>query len=85
MAENCENTGDFFDYLADTFWASLPEETADSLAKCQKDSLTWIKNTVTCFVDNEINKTEEHLRNAQRMRESYRKSEPPAADAPQPS
>ncbi|MEP7271152.1 MAG: hypothetical protein ABI882_06585 [Acidobacteriota bacterium] len=86
MAENCDNNpGDFFEYLADSFWASLPPETAESLAKCKKDSLTWIKDTVTCFVEHEISKTEEHLKNAQRMRDAYPKSEPPAADASQPS
>ena len=65
MTENSANGGDFFDYLADSFWASLPEETAASLAQCKTDSLIWIRDTVTCLVDSEIKRTEEHLKNAQ--------------------
>ena len=86
MTENTENSGDFFDYLADSFWASLPEETAESFAQCKKDTLTWIKSTVSSYVDHEINVTDQRLKNAQRMREECRRqSEPPAADSSQPA
>ena len=84
-AENQENTacsGDFLDYIVDTFWASLPEQTADDLGKCKKDALSWVKETVTCLVDDAIKSTDQHLENARRMREAYRATEPPAAENP---
>ena len=86
MAENTENSGDFFDDLADSFWACFPQETAESFAQCKKDTLTWIKSTVSSYVDHEINVTDQRLKNAQRIREEWcRESEPPAADSSQPA
>ena len=71
MTENTESEGNFFDYLVESFWASLPEETAASYAQCKKDGLTWIKATVTSLVDTELNQTEEHMKNAQKMRDAH--------------
>lgn len=86
MTENNNGyEGDFFDYLVESFWASLPEETAASYAECKKDSLTWIKSTVSSLVDHEINRTEEHLRNAKKMRDECCQAEPPAPDDAQPA
>lgn len=83
MAEKTACEGNFFDYLVDSFWAGLPEQTADDLAKCKKDALTWVKDTVTHFVDEEIKWTEWHLENARRMRREYQASQPsPPADNP---
>ena len=73
--------GNFLDYMVDTFWASLPEQTAEDLAKCKKDALSWVKDTVTSLVEDEIKATNQHLENARRMRETYRQNEPPAAES----
>ena len=61
-----------FYYLIDSFWASLPEKTADQLATFKKDVLKAVKDTVGLCLDREINMTDEHLENARRMREQYR-------------
>jgi hypothetical protein len=81
-AEKDACPGNFLDYMVDTFWASLPEQTADDLAKCKKDALSWVKDTVTHLVDDEIKSTYRHVENARRMRETYRQTEPPAAESP---
>lgn len=83
MADKTACEGNFFDYLTDTFWASLPEQTADDLAKCKKDALNWVKDTVTHFVDEEIKWTDWHLENARRMRRDYENAHPSSpADSP---
>jgi hypothetical protein len=69
-----------FDYLIDSFWASLPEKTADELATFKKDVLLTIRDTVASLIDDEIACTDRHLENARRMRERYRPAG--AADAP---
>jgi hypothetical protein len=61
-----------FCYLIDSFWASLPEKTADQLATFKKDVLKAIKESVDSCVDREIRWTDQHLENARRMREQYR-------------
>jgi hypothetical protein len=61
-----------FYYLIDSFWASLPEKTADQLATFKKDVLRAIKDSVGSCIDREIEHTEEHLDNARKMREQYR-------------
>jgi len=87
-AGNAENAGkhecpgNFLDYMADTFWASLPEQTAEDLAKCKKDALSWFKDTVTSLVEDEIKSTNQHLENARRMRETYREADRPATETP---
>ena len=83
-ADNAEKDvcpGNFLDYMVDTFWASLPEQAADDLAKCKKDALSWVKDTVSSLVEDEIKATNQHLENARRMRETYRQNEPPAAES----
>ncbi|HKX31434.1 MAG TPA: hypothetical protein VJ302_27355 [Blastocatellia bacterium] len=71
-----------FSYLIDSFWASLPEKTADELATFKKDVLTGIKETVGRLVDEAIESTDWHLENARRMRERYRQA---AADQTPPN
>jgi hypothetical protein len=61
-----------FYYLIDSFWASLPEKTADQLATFKKDVLKAVKDTVGSCLDREIKLTDEHLENARKMREQYR-------------
>ena len=86
MTDNNEYEGNFLDFLAECFWSTLPEETAASYAQCKKDSLTWIKSTVSSLVDQEINRTDEHLKNASKMRDERCHAEPPAAsDDAQPA
>jgi hypothetical protein len=69
-------------YLIDSFWASLPEKTADELATFKKDVLKGFKDSVDSFVENEIRRTEEHLENARRMREQYCKEENESPPSP---
>ncbi len=80
MSEKQQTVCDPFSYLADAFWASLPEETANDLANFKKRVLNGIKSTVDSIIDQEINATDRHLENARRMREQYRQK--PAEDAP---
>jgi hypothetical protein len=61
-----------FYFLIDSFWASLPEKTADQLATFKKDVLRAVKESVDSCIDREIRWTDKHLENARRMREQYR-------------
>jgi len=74
-----------FSYLIDSLWATLPEKTADDLANFKKDVLKGFKESMDSFIDNEIRRTDEHLENARRMREEFRREEedesPPATPA----
>jgi hypothetical protein len=79
-SEKYETEGTFFDYLLDSFWASLPEQTADDLAACKKDALNSVRNFVTSVIDDELSATDRRLENARRMREQYRQAA--AEDAP---
>ena len=78
MAEK-QHTGNIFDYLIDSFWASLPEQTADELATFKKDVLKGIRSAVDSLVDTELECIDRHLENARRMREQY--GRPKADDA----
>lgn len=71
MAEKQTDYNPFY-YLIDSFWASLPEKTADQLATFKKDVLKAVKDSVDTFVEREIQWTDQHLENARRMREQYR-------------
>src|SRR5262249_15956204 len=84
MPETQESYNNPFNYLIDSFWASLPEKAADDLAKFKKDVLTSIKNTVDHLIEDEIESTNRHLENARRMREQYRphEAEPAPPNAP---
>jgi hypothetical protein len=87
MSEKEQTACDPFDYLADAFWASLSEESANSLADFKKRTLNGIKSAVDSMVDHEINATDRRLENARRMREEWRREDaggeaPPAEEAP---
>jgi hypothetical protein len=69
-----------FDFLLDSFWASLPEKTADELATFKKDVLAAVRDTVSSLIDEEIAGTDWRLEHARRMREQYRQEA--ASDAP---
>ena len=75
-----QQTGNVFEYLIDSFWASLPEQTADELATFKKDVLKGIRSAVDSLVDTEIECTDRHLENARRMRQ--KRCQPEAEDAP---
>jgi hypothetical protein len=73
-----------FSFLIDSFWATLPEKTADDLATFKKDVLKGFKESVDSFIENELRRTDVHLENARRMREQYRKEEE-ESETPPPS
>jgi len=73
MSEKQQTVCDPFDYLADAFWASLPEESANDLADFKKRVLNGIKSAVDSMIDHEINATDRRLENASRMREEWRR------------
>lgn len=66
-------------FLLDTFWAVLPEKTANDLAGMKKIALLTVKDMVDWVVTQEIEWTEKHLENARKMREQYQKKEESAA------
>ncbi len=68
MSENYTNP---FNYVIDSFWASLPEKTADELATFKKDVLTGFRDSVNWMVDEQIKWIDRHIENARRMREQY--------------
>jgi hypothetical protein len=57
--------------LIDTFWALLPEKTADELANLKKFALISARDTLSWVVTKEIEWTDKHLENARKMRERY--------------
>ncbi len=71
MANEKEATNPI-NFLIDSFWASLPEQTAEELATFKKDVLSAVRETVDKLIDTEIAWTDRHLENARRMREEYR-------------
>ncbi|MBO0798545.1 MAG: hypothetical protein J2P31_06960 [Blastocatellia bacterium] len=77
-----QNEDNPFYYLIDSFWASLPEKTADQLATFKKDVLRAIKDSVDTCIERDIKATDEHLENARRMREQYRQKR---AEGPSPA
>jgi len=83
MAEH-QTTCDPIDYLIDSFWAILPEKTANDLATFKKDVLKGFRSMVDSVVDSAIAETDRHLENARRMREKWDAEEAAAdaADAP---
>jgi hypothetical protein len=72
MSEKQQTVCDPFDYLANAFWASLPEESANELADFKKRILNGFKSAVDSIVDHEVNATDSRLENARRMREEWR-------------
>jgi len=85
MSQPFEFGGNFLDHLIDSFWAALPEQTAEDWAKCKKDALNNIKSAVSSMVDNEINWTDRHLENARRMREERDRQHGRATATPPPN
>ncbi|MFN0084844.1 MAG: hypothetical protein ACKVX9_05610 [Blastocatellia bacterium] len=82
MAEEKETATNPINFLIDSFWASLPEKTADELGTFKKDVLLAIRDTVDQLIDTEIEQTDRHLENARKMREEYRGCEPRQDAAP---
>lgn len=66
--------------LIDTFWAILPEKTADELANMKKLALISARDTLNWVVTNEIEWTDKHLDNARKMRERYQQNEAGSAE-----
>ncbi|MGA1369514.1 MAG: hypothetical protein ACO394_13460 [Blastocatellia bacterium] len=62
--------------LIDTFWALMPEKTANEVAEVKRMVLGSIRQTVDFVVTKELEWTDRHLENARRMREQYRSSAP---------
>src|SRR5262245_11057176 len=85
MSEKQQTVCDPFDYLADAFWASLPEDSANDLADCKKRVLNGIKSAVDSMIDHEINATDRHLENARRMREEWRRESTEGETPPNPA
>jgi hypothetical protein len=85
MSEKQQTVCDPFDYLADAFWASLPEESANELADFKKRVLKGIKSAVDSMVDHEINTTDSRLENARRMREEWRREAAEEEAPPNPA
>ena len=85
MSEKQQTECNPFDYLADAFWASLPEDSANCLADFKKRVLNGIKSGVDSFVDQEINETDRHLENARRMREEWRQKAAESEGEPPPN
>jgi hypothetical protein len=79
MTEN-QTTCDPVDYVIESFWAILPEKTADDLATFKKDVLKGFRSMVDSVVDTAIANTERHVENARRMRKEW-DAEEAAADA----
>lgn len=61
--------------LIDTFWAVLPEKTANELANVKKFALLTVRDTVSWVVSKEVEWTDRHLENARKMRERYQQGE----------
>jgi hypothetical protein len=85
MSEKQQTVCDPFDYLADAFWASLPEQSANDLADFKKRVLNGIKSAVDSMIDHEINATDRRLENAARMREEWRREDAEEEAPPNPA
>ena len=85
MSEKQQTVCDPFDYLADAFWASLSEESANELADFKKRVLNGIKSAVDSVVDHEVNTTDRRLENARRMREEWRQKAAEGEAPPNPA
>lgn len=84
-AETSNPICDALDQLSASFWACLPEETANDLGKFKKDVLTGIRSVVDTLIDAEIKSMERHLEMARKIREeddrTYGATEPPPTGA----
>lgn len=68
--------------LIDTFWAILPERTAEEIAGYKKSLLLTARDTLNFVVSKEIEWTDKHLENARRMRERYQGADSQPAGEP---
>lgn len=82
MDEFFQNGRNFVNHVIDSFWAGLPEQTANDLAQCKKDVLNNVRSAVNTAIDEELKWTDRHLENARRMREQYRQQANPENPAP---
>lgn len=82
MADQEKKTVNPLNLLIDTFWAILPEKTANEVAGMKKLALLAVRDTLSWVVDKEIEWTDKHLENARKMRDRYEERSSPAADAP---
>ena len=82
MANENETYTNPINFLIDSFWASLPEKTADELATFKKDVLLAVKDTVNQLIDTELAWTDRRVENARKMREEYRNREAQPGAAP---
>lgn len=82
MANENETYTNPINFLIDSFWASLPEKTADELATFKKDVLLAVKDTVDQLIDTELAWTDRRVENARKMREEYRNREAQPGAAP---
>lgn len=75
MNDKKGNILDPLNYLIDSFWASMPEKTADQVASFKKDVLKGVRDALNWVIDEEVKWTDRHVENARRMREQYSRKE----------
>ena len=80
MEAEYESAFQGLNYLIDSFWAAIPEKTADDIAKFKKDVLNRVKDAVDTIIEDEIKWIDVHVENARRMRSNYQR--PAAANPP---
>ena len=73
MAEEQKEIFDPFGELISSFWALLPEQTANDVATFKKDVLTGIKSVVDTIIEQEIKLMESHVEMARDIRASWAK------------
>lgn len=73
MAEEQKELFDPFGELISSFWALLPEQTANDVANFKKDVLTGIKTVVDTVIEQEIKLMESHVAMARDIRASWAK------------
>lgn len=84
MTETTNPELNFFDEIAASFWAIMPEDLANTVAGVKKDFLTGLRSTIDSMVDHDLNCLERHLEQARRMREEWnREAAAPAGEAAQ--
>ena len=71
--------------LIDTFWALMPEKTANEVADVKRMVLGTIRQTVDFVVTKELEWTDRHLENARKMRDQYRAAAPASESSAPPS
>ncbi|HMV49394.1 MAG TPA: hypothetical protein PLD20_13720 [Blastocatellia bacterium] len=75
-----QTTCDPVDYVIDSFWALLPEKTADDVATFKKDVLKGFRSLMDSVIDSAIAGIDRHVENARRMRQEWDEQDA-AADA----